>query len=402
MQEKLSFLIFSICETSERRAMTTTSSIQYVFQRYHHEILQELHRPFLSQQAALTATVNYDTLLQMYGQMQYHLGWLDQQLCPTDGHPGKLLRPSLLLLSYELAWTLGQSFSTSSVSPAFSLRPALPAAAAIELAHNFTLLHDDIQDGDIERRHRPTVWYVWGVPKAILAGDALFALARLHLWRVLDEGVALATALKLAQLFDMALLVLNEGQFLDMAFEEQQHVSLASYVEMISRKTASLMRSAAEMGALLGSSDQEIIDGLARFGHALGLAFQVRDDMLGIWASEAESGKLAAGDIYRRKKSLPVLHAFQYAQPEDRQAMARIYHQDVPITDAQAQVVLDVFDRTQTRDFCLDFLAQQCGQARQALAQITPTRNMLADRARSDLEALVDFIEGRHSLSHTS
>src|SRR5690349_20874752 len=297
--------------------MTVSYSINTVFQRYHQEILQELHRAFLTQHTSQAERVNDDTLLKMYAQMQYHLGWVDQQLRPADGHPGKLLRPKLLLLSYELAWAQGQTPSTNPL--ALSLRPALPAAAAVELAHNFTLLHDDIEDGDVERRHRPTVWSVWGIPQAICAGDALLELASLHLWKVLDEGVEPATALDLAKLFDTALLRLTEGQHLDMSFERQQQVSLSSYEEVIGRKTATLMGCAAEMGATLGTCNQQIIKGLARFGYALGFAFQVRDDMLGVWATEAELGKLPAGDIYRRKKSLPILHALQYAQPQDQQ-----------------------------------------------------------------------------------
>lgn len=368
-------------------------SIQTVFQRHHQEILQELHGVFLTQNAQLAEKANEEALCKIYGQMQYHLGWLDQQLRPTNGHPGKLLRPKLLLLSYELAWALEQPATTQFLSP--SLRPALPAAASIELAHNFTLLHDDIQDGDVERRHRPTVWSVWGIPQAILVGDALFALARLHLWKVLDEGVAPSIALRLAQLFDTALLKLTEGQHLDMSFEQIQQVSLMSYEEMISRKTATLMSCAVEMGATLGTHNQEIIGGLARFGHALGLAFQVRDDMLGVWATEAELGKQPAGDIYRRKKSLPILHALQYAQPGDQQVMANIYQREEPIAREQVLEVLEIFGRTQTREYCEQFLAQQCQQARMALAQIAVTHNTLATRAQADLEALIDFVESR-------
>jgi geranylgeranyl diphosphate synthase, type I len=363
-----------------------------VFQRYHREILQELQRAFLTQNISLAERVDYNTLLKIYGQMQYHLGWLDQQFRPADSHPGKLLRPKLLLLSYELAWAQGQ---TPSINPlVLSLRPALPAAAAVELAHNFTLLHDDIQDGDVERRHRPTVWSVWGVPEAILVGDAMLALTRLHLWKVLDEGIEPATALNLAKLFDITLLKLTEGQYLDMSFEQQQQVSLSSYEEMISRKTGILMGCATEMGAILGTSNQEIIKGLARFGHALGLAFQVRDDMLGVWATEAELGKLPAGDIYRRKKSLPILYAFHHAQPDDRQVMTKIYAQVTPITQNQAQEVLAIFALTHTREYCNQFLAQQCQQARLALAQIATTSNALATRARTDLEAIIDFVQG--------
>ena len=373
--------------------MTVSSTINTVFQRYRREILQELRRPFLIQHAALAEQVNSEILLKIYGQMQYHLGWLDQQFRPAEGNPGKLLRPTLLLLSYELAWAQEQIPPANSSTP--SLQPALPAAAAVELAHNFTLLHDDIQDGDVERRHRPTVWSLWGVPQALLAGDAMFALARLHLWKVLDEGVAPAIALNLAQLFDVTLLKLTEGQYLDMSFEQQQQVSLTSYEEMIGRKTACLMCCATKMGALLGTTNQETIEGLARFGQALGLAFQIRDDMLGVWATEAELGKLPAGDIYRRKKSLPILHAFQYASPDDRRSMERIYTRKEPISQEQAEEILAIFVRTRTREYCTQLLAQQCQQARQALAQIATARGELAERARADLEAIIDFIRER-------
>src|SRR5579883_294507 len=231
--------------------MTVFSTTQPALQRYRQEILQELHRAFLTQPASLATKVNAETLATIYWQMQYHLGWLDQQFRPIDGHPGKLLRPTLLLLSYELA--RAQEQPSASNPPAISRQAALPAAAAIELAHNFTLLHDDIEDGDVERRHRPTVWSVWGVPQAILIGDALFALARLHLWKVLEEGVAPAIVLDLAELFDLALLKLTEGQHLDLSFEQQQQVSLTDYEAMIGRKTACLMCCAMKMGARLGT-----------------------------------------------------------------------------------------------------------------------------------------------------
>jgi len=367
-------------------------TIQSVFQRYHEEILEELHRAFLLQYRSLAEEVNCDVLLQVYGQMQYHLGWLDRQLRPTEGHPGKLLRPKLLLLSYELAW--GQEHLSSTHLQAPSLRPALPAAAAIELAHNFTLLHDDIQDGDVERRHRATVWSLWGIPQAILVGDAMLALARLHLWRVQDEDVEPVAALQLAQLFDVALLKVTEGQHLDMSFERQPAVSLSGYEEMISRKTAALMECATAMGARLGTCNQEMIGDLARFGHMLGLAFQVRDDMLGIWATEAESGKQPAGDIYRRKKSLPLLHALQYAAADDREFMAKMCTQETPVTGEQVQEVLAIFIRAGTREYCQQFLVRQCQQARAALMRVATVDNALAIRARTDLEALVDFVEG--------
>src|SRR5579885_250300 len=367
------------------------SSINRVFQRYQQEILQELRRALLSPGTTHPETVNHHILANVYGQMQYHLGWVDQQFHHLDDHAGKLLRPNLLLLSYELAWA--QEHNSSTNLPALSLRPALPAAAAIELAHNFTLLHDDIEDGDVERRHRPTVWSLWGIPQAIMVGDALFALARLHLWKVLEEGVEPDTALALAHLFDTTLLKLTEGQYLDLSFEQQQQIPLPGYEAMIARKTACLMRCATEMGARLGTCHQETIEGLARFGYALGLAFQIRDDMLGVWASEAELGKQPAGDIYRRKKSLPLLYAFQHAQPADRQALMEIYAREDPLSREQVQEVLAIFARTRTRQYCQQFLVQQCRQARSTLAQGAPAHNELAERVRTDLEAIVDFVE---------
>ena len=359
-----------------------------IFQRYHQEILQELHRAF-THNASPARKNGDDTLLRLYGQMQYHLGWLDQQLLPADGHPGKLLRPKLLLLSYELAWAQEQPASTHASEP--PLKTALPAAAAVELAHNFTLLHDDVEDGDIERRHRPTVWSIWGIPQAILVGDTMLALTHLHLWRVLEEGVEFATALSLAKLLDAALLKLTEGQHLDISFEQRQQVSLSSYEEMISRKTACLMCCAIEMGATLGTRNREVIECLARVGQALGLAFQVRDDILGVWASEAESGKLPAGDIFRRKKSLPVLHAFQCAQPGDQQTLTEMYSQNTTLTEEQTQEVLAIFVRTQTREYCNQVLAQWCQRAYLALEQIV-MHNALATRACADLKAVIDFV----------
>src|SRR5579859_4661166 len=218
-----------------------------------------------------------------YGQIQYHLGWVDANFTLTANHPGKLLRPTLLLLAYEAAGAWGLANAGSD----YLLR-ALPAAASIELTHNFTLIHDDIEDGDAERSHRPTLWKLWGIPQAINTGDGLFALARLALWGVLDEGVEGTIAARLGAALDRACLELSEGQYLDISFEEQKDIAVAAYVDMIGRKTAALMACAAEMGAMLGTRDEETIKRLRSFGHAMGIAFQVRDDMLGVWATTAE------------------------------------------------------------------------------------------------------------------
>jgi geranylgeranyl diphosphate synthase type I len=365
--------------------------VLYATGRYRQEIMQELRRAFLRRPLPPGGESNAADLLALDEQIQYHLGLLDAAHAPVGGNPGKLLRPILLLLAYESA---GGSGLTGDASPGRAhLQRALPAAATVELLHNATLVHDDIEDGDVERHHLPTVWFLWGIPKGIVVGDALFALARKHLWEVLDAGVEPTTAARLAQLLDATILTLTEGQHLDLSFEQRQRVSLASYEDMISRKTAALMRCSTWMGAILGTSDQEVIMSLARFGHALGLAFQVRDDMLGVWATAAESGKRPAGDIYRRKKSLPVLHALQHAQPADQRVMMETFGLGGQLTQGQAQEVLAVFARAQTREYCQRILAQYCCRARQALAQVTAPGNARPCQARADLEALIDYVE---------
>ena len=367
--------------------MSLSPSIQSVLSRHQAEIYAGLRRTVMRVSNAAARSEIAD-LQPYYGQIQYHLGWVNPDFSPAETHPGKLLRPTLLLLAYEAAGAWGLATETPDY-----LRRALPAAVAVELTHNFTLIHDDIEDGDAERRHRPTLWKLWGIPQAINTGDGLFALGRLALWGVLDEGVENSIAARLGAMLDLACLTLSEGQYLDISFEDRQDISVAMYIDMISRKTAALMSCAVEMGALLGTRDQETIQRLSNFGHAIGIAFQVRDDLLGVWASKAELGKTPAGDIYRRKKSLPILHALERAAEQDQLFLREIYEQEAPVTGEQVKAVLTIFARTHTKDYCRQFLADQCGLAHEALAHVPRSENSVAARALDDLETLIHFIE---------
>lgn len=367
--------------------MALSPSIQPTLMRYQKNIQEALHRSVMKVAEAAIHSGATD-LQSYYGQIQYHLGWVDANFTPTANNPGKLLRPTLLLLAYEAAGAAGLPGSDAAY-----LRRALPAAAAIELTHNFTLIHDDIEDGDAERRHRATLWKLWGIPQAINSGDGLFALARLALWEVVDEGVEGSVAARLGATLDRACVVLSEGQYLDMSFEGWQTVSVSKYVDMISRKTGVLMGCAAEMGALLGTGDQEAIERLRGFGHAVGVAFQVRDDLLGVWATTAELGKTPAGDVYRRKKSLPILHALEHTNPGDQRCLREVYQQETPITGEQVEEVLAIFARAQTKAYCCAFLAEQCRLARAALTSVPRINNQVAARALEDMETLVHFVE---------
>jgi len=379
----------------EGRRMTMTSTLQITLSRYQKEIHEALLRAVTKVRVAAIGSGASD-LQAFYGQIQYHLGWVDGSFSPVSGNSGKLLRPTLLLLAYEASGARGLTEHPGRTQGApllDHLRCALPAAAAVELTHNFTLIHDDIEDGDVERRHRSTLWKLWGIPQAINTGDGLFALARLTLWGVLDEGVEGAIAARLGSALDYACLVLAEGQYLDISFEGREDVSVAEYLDMISRKTAALMACAAEMGAILGTNDEESIKRLRSFGHAMGVAFQVRDDLLGVWATTAELGKTPAGDVHRRKKSLPLLHALEQANTDDRRYLREVYRQEAALTSGQVEEVLAIFARTQTKRYCRAFLARHCTLASEALASVPQTNNPAALRAMADLQALVHFVE---------
>jgi len=237
--------------------------------------------------------------------LRYPLGWVNADGTPHEAPTGKRIRPILLLLSAEAAGGTWES--------------ALPAAAAVELLHNFSLIHDDIQDDSETRHNRPTVWKVWGRANAINAGDAMFTLAYRALGR-LTETTTPEVALACWQILNATNLELTRGQHLDMRFEHQSAVSVDEYLSMVSGKTAALVAASAQIGALIGSGSMETAAHFAEYGLNLGIAFQIHDDILGIWGNPDVTGKSAATDIISRKKSLPVLYGLTHSS-----ALADVY-----------------------------------------------------------------------------
>jgi geranylgeranyl diphosphate synthase type I len=241
----------------------------------------------------------------VYEMCRYHLG-LD-----GSGSSGKRMRPLLGLLAYA--------------SIAGDHRPALPGAAAVELGHNFSLVHDDIEDHDVERRHRPTLWALHGIPQAINTGDMLFSLSRIALHRLTDLGFSDHKVLRLMRLYDETCVALCEGQYMDMrAADVDGPMSVEAYFDMIGRKTAALIAASIEAGALLATDDDEVVRRYRAFGWDLGMAFQLNDDLLGIWGEERATGKEPT-DIARHKKTLPVLYAFEQAGAADRARLAALW-----------------------------------------------------------------------------
>ena len=222
--------------------------------------------------------------------LTYHMGWTGEGAGPEA--TGKRLRPLILLLT---AASCGADW-----------KPALPAAAAVELVHNFSLVHDDIQDNSDKRRGRPTLWKKWGAPMAINAGDALFVLSNQAIVD-LTKSCTPEAVIAAVGILQNACFELTRGQYLDMSYEERTDLGVEDYWPMIAGKTAALLSACAYIGALLGGADESTREAYRSFGHYLGLAFQVQDDILGIWGNETITGKSAVSDLVKRKNSLPVL-----------------------------------------------------------------------------------------------
>jgi geranylgeranyl diphosphate synthase type I len=247
---------------------------------------------------------------ELHGMLKYHLGWEGDGAGPKA--TGKRIRPTLLLLTSAAAggdWHHG-----------------LPAAAAVELLHNFSLIHDDIQDKSEQRRGRLTLWAKHGIAQAINAGDAMFALAHMSL-EGLEKLVSPTAYIEAARLLPRTSLQLTQGQHLDLAYEQMEQLSIEDYWPMVWGKTAMLIRACAQMGALVAGATGKQLKAYMVFGEKLGLAYQVHDDVLGIWGKEEQTGKSIYSDLLSGKKSLPVLYALQ----QNGEFAKRWQHGGVPL-----------------------------------------------------------------------
>jgi geranylgeranyl diphosphate synthase type I len=299
----------------------------------------------------------------------YHLGWCDERGREAEGDGGKAVRPTVTLLASE---AVGGTFQA-----------ALPGAVAVELVHNFSLLHDDVMDGDRERRHRPTVWSLFGVGEAILVGDALLNLAHQVL---LDDPrpAARRAASELAR----APAEMIAGQAEDLSFESRVDVSVEEVEAMSAHKTAALLSCAGAVGAILGGGDEPQVQALRAFGHHLGLAFQAVDDVLGIWGDPTVTGKPVANDLRQRKKTLPVAHALASGGPGAGE-LARLLADGEPREEAVARAVALV-EAAGSREWALALAARRLEAALDALRG-----GNLRPGPVAELEEVAAFVVGR-------
>ena len=269
----------------------------------------------------------------LFAMMRYHLGWLDRELRPLQAPSGKRLRPLLCLLCCDAAngnW-----------------HNAAPAAAALELIHNFSLVHDDIEDNTLIRRGRDAVWSVWGLAHGVNVGDTLQSLARIALARLADRGLDPETVVRAMRIVDSSCLRLCQGQYMDLAGEGRLDMTENWYMKMIGYKTAVLFSASTQLGALLAGASADV-ESYRQFGFNLGLAFQMVDDILGIWGVPEVTGKPAASDLFERKMTLPIIFALRSSASSN--TLAALYGQD-RLSEEDVAQTKDILDRCEARSY---------------------------------------------------
>jgi geranylgeranyl diphosphate synthase type I len=254
----------------------------------------------------------------------YHMGWVTPEGAPSGAGGGKRVRPALCLWACE---AVGGDAEW-----------ALPAAVGVELVHNFTLIHDDIQDGDRTRRHRPTVWTIWGEAQGINAGDGVFALA---LRTLLAPGGRAERRMRAAHALSAAVIEVVEGQCLDLSLEGAPGASQSTYLRLASAKTGALLGASLATGAILAGAESAVVRRFEAAGRLLGLAFQIRDDWLGTWGDPAVTGKGHQGDLQRRKLTYPVVSAYEVATAGQRRDLRRLFAGAEPGGEFRLRALLD-------------------------------------------------------------
>jgi geranylgeranyl diphosphate synthase, type I len=311
-----------------------------------------------------------------YPLLRYHLGWEEANGTAREEGGGKALRPVLCLTAAEVA---GGDW-----------HQALAAAASLELIHNFSLIHDDIQDGDVERRHRSTVWSLWDIPRAMTAGNAMRVVADRTLAMLSNAGLPDACVVDASLVLTERYLEMIEGQYQDISFEDADGVTPEQYLEMVGRKTGALIDASMYLGALIATQDAAQAASFGRSGRRLGLAFQIRDDILGIWGDPAETGKAIGADIRRRKKSLPVVYLLQKAKGRDKKWLQGLYDADHEMTDTDVEGVLEVMERVGAMEYCQQMAEDQSRQGEAATKGLP-----LTSAARDTLHALGEYFVTR-------
>lgn len=276
----------------------------------------------------------------IYDIHRYYMGWQEIDGSDSNSSGGKRMRPTLALLAADAVGG--------------DLDRAMPIAVALEYVHNFSLIHDDLEDMDRVRHHRPTVWALWGEPTAIVSGNAMLKIADAAAWKLRAAGVDDAVALEAEAELTSHYLKMMEGQYLDISFESEESVSVEQYLDMIERKTGALIEASIYLGSLVAPDlgpDREKATALKEIGYDLGRIFQIRDDVLGIWGG-VETGKPVGVDIKRKKKALPAVHALSASTGATAERLKQIFRTQGELEQKDVHVVLEEMDNLGTQDYC--------------------------------------------------
>ena len=268
----------------------------------------------------------------IYNLLRYHLGWVDQQGRPTDGETALHFQGAVALVACE---ALGADF-----------RRSLPAAAAVELVHNFTVVHGEVQAGRTEDMDRPSIWWVWGPAQAINAGDGLHALGRTAMLRLAQRGTPPDRVLRAVRSLDSACLKLCEGQYMDLDFQDQLMVTAAAYLDMVNRKAGALAGCAAESGALAAGAPDAQCDAMRECGARFGAAWQIARDTGDLWGARGDG--MTASNVIAKKKSLPVIHALEHGSLAAKRELGSIYMKRV-LEPGDASRLITILEETDAR-----------------------------------------------------
>ena len=268
----------------------------------------------------------------LYDVLRYHLGWVDQEGHPLPGGPELHFQGAVALAACE---ALSGDFA-----------PSLPAAAGVELVHNFTLVHGEVQAGRAEATDRPSIWWVWGPSQAINAGDGLHALGRTTIMRLGQRGAPPERVLSAVQSLDRACLTLCEGQYMDLEFQDQMMVSSSAFMDMIDRKAGALAGCAAESGALAAGATGPVCSAFREMGRKLGAAWQIARDIDDLWGEHGDG--VTPSNILSKKKSLPLIHTLEQAGVGVKRELGSIYMKRV-LEPEDARRLIEVLDGSGAR-----------------------------------------------------
>lgn len=353
--------------------MEASDKIKSLFGIYNEEVEEEI-KSLLNQQSHFL----------MYDMMSYFFGFLDENLKPISGYGGKRFRPGLCLM-------IAQMYDKR--------KEALEVATAIEIYHNFTLIHDDIEDNDPMRRGRPTVWKVWGINHGVNTGDGQLILASLELSKIATRDAGIFSII--SSFLNKVFLEVVEGQFLDFTLADlplgDKAVSENSYLTMIEKKTSVLVGAAAKSAGIISGVGAEEQEALWEYGVNLGLAFQLQDDLLSIWSdsepvdktkandsyeqkktlpvlklydTSEQTGKLKLNDIYEKKKTLPIIRIYDTMEPSDKIRLMQIYNQKRRLNIEEANKVVNWLNNSDAYDYTNKLIKYHADKARKSVDKL--------------------------------